>query len=372
MGKKILFFFNSSDDFKASRLSLVSAIKQAGFAVFIAMPNLENIVLSEYPEFTFFELTLDRQSIGLWSQVQTFLSIKNIIKIVNPDLVFLFRVKIIFLGALVTRIKKIPTFCVFTGLGYVFSNSSLKAKLIRYILIRFYKFILPKKEKSVIFQNPDDKNVFIQLGIIKEKQGHIILGSGVDMNKFYYSVEPEQVPLKILLLSRLLWDKGIQEYVDAAKILKNKGINAEFLLVGNTDNNAATSVSEEQLIQWQQQKIIKWIKGIPSIEVPKLISSVNIVCLPSYSEGLPRVLIEAASVGRALVTTDVPGCREVVKNNGILVPAKDTLGLAEGLEKLIKNPDLRISMGKKSRQVAEEYFDKDKIIQQYLDLIKKF
>jgi glycosyltransferase involved in cell wall biosynthesis len=370
--RKILFFFNSSEDFKTSRLALVTAVKNEGVQVFIAMPDVARISPEQYTEFQFFNLSLDRQSIGIISQIKTLLGIYKIFKKVEPDLVLLFRVKIIFLGGLLSRIKKIPLICVFTGLGYVFSSSSVKAKFSRNILRIFYQYILPKRKASVVFQNPDNREIFINLGIVTEEQSIVILGSGVDIKKFSYTNEPKNLSIKILLLSRMLWDKGIAEYIEAARIIKSQMQHCEFILAGGIDEFSKTAINKNILMKWQKESLITWLGSIPPEEVPALIKNTHIVCLPSYSEGLPRVLLEGAASGRPLIACDIPGCREVIKNNknGFLIPAKDPKALAEVIKKLVESSELRQQMGKYSRELAEALFSSDEIIEQYLELIK--
>jgi glycosyltransferase involved in cell wall biosynthesis len=358
-------------DFISSRLALLNTFHEKGFSISVGMPDLKNINVSDYPQFEFHEVFLERQSVGLFSQIKTFLSINEVFKKTNPDIVFLFRVKPILLGGLVARFKKTLIIAVFTGLGYVFTHHSIKTKIIRFLLIKGYQFIFLKKAK-VVFQNPDDRDIFLQLKVIKPQQTKVILGSGIDIKKYTYSDEPHNTSVKVLLIGAIRFEKGIREYVNAAQMLKDKGIKTEFLLVGDVDTKIISHIPEKQLKEWMAEGIIQWHKGIASTEVPSLMRSVNIICLPSYSEGIPRVLIEGAASGRALVTTDVPGCREVVQHNenGLLVPVKNAKLLAEALEKLILSPEKRIIMGKKSREMAEQYFSIEKIILEYIALIQ--
>jgi glycosyltransferase involved in cell wall biosynthesis len=370
--KKILFFFNTSEDFLGSRLSLLLAVNNAGYEVSVAMPDIAAIQVKQYPQFQFFELSLDRQSTGLFSQIKTLYGIYKISLHVKPDLLFLFRVKIVLLGALVARLTRKKMLCVFTGLGYVFSSVSSKARLIKKCLICLYQLILPKENQSVIFQNPDDREAFIHLGIITEAHSAVILGSGVDIEKFMETDESSHHFVKVLLLSRMLWDKGIGEFVDAVRLLKNKKLPVEFILAGGVDLKATTAIPKETLLQWQSEGLVTWLDHVTSDKIPALLASVNIVCLPSYAEGLPRVLLEGAASGRALIAADVPGCREVVRNgeNGLLVPVKNAQALADAIEKLVLDAELRQKMGKRSRELAEQLFSKDVIIQQYLALIQ--
>ena len=233
-----------------------------------------------------------------------------------------------------------------------------------------YRALLNHKKSYILFQNPDDRALFTQYKIIYPKHAFIIKGSGVDLQQFNSTPIPKG-QIKVILIARMLWDKGIREFVDAATILHKQGVIAEFILVGSVDPGNPKSILTEQLKQWHSDGVVNWL-GEQS-NIAQLLIESHIVVLPSYREGLPKSLIEAAAAGRAIVTTDVPGCREVVQDgeNGFLVPVRDAKELAAAIKKLINNPGLLITMGKKSRLIAEQEFSIDQVVSKTLGIYSK-
>jgi glycosyltransferase involved in cell wall biosynthesis len=232
-----------------------------------------------------------------------------------------------------------------------------------------YRAILHSKKVWILFQNPDDQALFAQHKIIHPQHISIIKGSGVDLQQFAFSAIPKG-KIKIILVARMLWDKGVGEFVKAATVLKQQGVDADFLLVGPVDAGNPKSISIDQLEEWRKSGVVKWLGE--RTDIPQLVTKSHIAVLPSYREGLPKSLIESAAIGRPIITTDVPGCREVVKDgeNGFLVPAKDAKKLAVAIQKLINNPKLLTSMGKKSRLMAEQEFSIQQIVEQTLKLYR--
>jgi glycosyltransferase involved in cell wall biosynthesis len=224
----------------------------------------------------------------------------------------------------------------------------------------------------VLVQNPDDAVFVAQLGV-PESRIRRVAGSGVDLRQFQpYPAPPGEnladAPPVVLLPARLLWDKGVGEFVEAAALLRRKGIVARFLLAGEPDPLNPASIPDDQISRWTREGVVECLGWVA--DMPKLLAMCQIVCLPSYREGLPKSLIEAAAAGKAIVTTDVPGCREVVRNgdNGFLVPPRDAGALAHALARLIENPALREQMGGRSRTLAEQNFGLDMVIRQTLAL----
>ena len=225
--------------------------------------------------------------------------------------------------------------------------------MLRRVVKRLYKKALDRTE--VIFENPDDRELFLSLGLVSPDNSHIVLGTGIDTERFHPVPPPNSVPLTILP-ARMIWDKGVGEFVEAARMIREKGVKARFALVGNNDPGNPTCIPFDKLTQWQKEGNVEWWGW--QDDVPSFIIMSHIVCLPSYREGLPKILLEAASCGRPIVTTDVPGCREVVDEgvNGLLVPAKNAEALRDALLKLIGDENLRIEMGNASRNIAIQKF----------------
>lgn len=301
----------------------------------------------------------------------------NLIRLINifrkekPDIIHNVALKTIFLSSIAGLFsRKSIIINAFTGLGYVFSSQQLKARIIRVFIKPLFRIVLKGKNYWTIFQNPDDMNLFYQLGMTVPERSVLIRGSGVNINEFSKSIDNNKVPI-VMLASRMLWDKGIAEFVEVAKRAHTKNINAKFILVGDVDIENPMSIPESIIKKWVNENNIIW-KGHCK-NMPETLSSASIICLPSYREGLPKVLLEAAAIGRPLVATNVPGCREIVSNgyNGILVNLKDIDSLYNAIISLISNSEIRKKMGNNSRKLVEKEFSSDIINSQTIKLYKR-
>jgi glycosyltransferase involved in cell wall biosynthesis len=260
-------------------------------------------------------------------------------------------------------------------MGYVFSSSQTRAKVLKPLIRTAFRLILNVRNGGVIIQNPDDLELLVKSNIMKRENAYLIKGSGVDPNRFFMTPEMPGEPL-IILASRMLRDKGIYEFVEAARKLLVTGVKGRFVLIGKVDSDNPASIPVTQLKEWHEEGIVEWW-GYRE-DMPAIFSQAHIVCLPSfYGEGVPKVLIEAASCGRAIVTTDTPGCREIVIDgeNGFLVPPHDAKALAQAIRRLIDNPSLREKMGGRGREIAIREFSLDRVISEtmalYRDLLPK-
>ncbi|MDX1377428.1 MAG: glycosyltransferase family 4 protein, partial [Anaerolineales bacterium] len=252
-----------------------------------------------------------------------------------------------------------------TGLGHLFIDPGIITRILRSFAKILYRASL--RNTQVIFENPEDRHTFIQTHFLKPEQAHLILGTGVDVQKFQPSPNKETPPL-ILFASRLLSTKGLFEFVKAAKIIRKKGLKARFAIAGTPDPGNPASISSEQIDSWGKNGVVE-LWGWQS-DMQAALGKADIFCLPSYREGVPSALLEACAAGLPIVATDVPGCRDVVTHgvNGLLVPPQDSDALADALERLLVDPNLRDKMGKKGRQIALKKFSLDKIIEQTLDV----
>jgi glycosyltransferase involved in cell wall biosynthesis len=257
-----------------------------------------------------------------------------------------------------------------TGLGYVFTAQAGKAALLRRAVILSCKVAFRHSNQRVIFQNPDDRSVFVDNRILPLQETVLIKGSGVDVETYRPTPEPQGLPL-VLLASRMLSDKGISEFVEAARSLRDAGVCARFVLAGETDPGNPTAISAEQLRQWANSKVVEWWGQ--QNDMQSVLAQAHIVCLPSFREGVPKVLIEAAACGRAIVTTDAPGCREIVRHgeNGLLVPVRDSRALAEALRLLIENAPLRARMGLRGREIAVQEFSLERVVKETLNVYRE-
>jgi glycosyltransferase involved in cell wall biosynthesis len=256
------------------------------------------------------------------------------------------------------------------GLGILFSQESVKAKLLRSLLYVFYRLSFGHKNQAAIFQNTNDRDLLVSWGVLDQNKSILIRGAGADLTQYSFCDEPLGVPV-VSFAARLLLDKGVGEFVEASKILKDRNVEAEFWLIGDPDSGNANSITSEQLYNWQKAGLVKYLGH--SFDIAFLFSQSNIVCLPSYyGEGLPKVLIEAAACGRTVVTTDHPGCRDAIELNetGLLVPIKDAVALADAIEYLIENPNVRKAMGNAGRVLAEKEFAIEKIVDEHMQIYR--
>ena len=266
-------------------------------------------------------------------------------------------------GSIVCRFLKIKNVTnALSGMGFLFANPE-KVSLTRRILLSIFKFAFKNPSLKFIFQNEDDLNIIVDSGVVDKKQCYIIKGSGVSLTEFAYTLENTYEKVRFVLPARMLTDKGVVEYVEAAKAVEAKYPNkAQFILAGAIDLENKAGIPETQIKQWETNGFVKYI-GFHT-DMVKVVTESNVIVLPSYREGLPKSLIEACAIGRAIITTDVTGCRDVVTEgvNGYIVPAKNPIALAEAMEKLLFNRELRLKMGVKGREIAEKEFSIDGVI----------
>lgn len=375
MNKKptVLFIFNVSWFFRSHRLAFSkNLINHQGYKIHVASKFFPEDRLTLKEEFIeTHDLDFSRSGFNIFNEVKVFFSIIRLIQRVKPDIIEVATIKPIIFTGLICLFRKVKLVIWITGLGYVFINSSKKGRMIQQIVLSVYKLIFTKKQLNVIFENHDDQEFFIRSGIVVNKKAKLVMGAGVDTKKFSFCLEPKKKPLVVVLPGRMLFDKGVSNYVEAAKIIKKKYRNhVRFDLVGAIDYGNPASIPREQIKEWQKEGFVNWLGH--SNDMVNIFSNSHIVCLPSYREGLPKALIEAASVGRPIVTFDVPGCREVVKHNltGFLVPLMDNEALAKALFQLIGDKFLRVEMGKKGRTFVEESFEESRIFKKTLAVYK--
>ena len=323
---------------------------------------------------------IQRESTNPFKEKQAIDNIYQAIKDLDLDMIHTFTAKPNIYGTFAAKKAKIPIILnLVEGLGSFYIHNTLKNILIRNIMEKMYKKAF-SLSNGCVFVNSDDPQYMIQKGIIEKEKIKIIKSVGVDTKKFdisRYSLQDlEKTKTKngisknkivVLMIARAIWDKGIREFYESAKFLKQKYKNINFVLVGPADEGNHTCASKEYL----QKGYVKWL-GLRD-DIADLIAISDIFVLPSYREGLPVTLMEAASMSKPIVTTDTVGCKDVVKDgyNGFLVPIKDTLVLANKIEKLILDEKLREEFGKNGRKMTKELFDIDKIIKQYMDYYKE-
>ena len=286
----------------------------------------------------------------------------------KPDIAHLITIKAYLYGGIVSRITKVPSLVTaVAGLGILFNQKKLKNIFFQILLYPLFKIAFNHRNQKIIFQNKGDIKILKNWIGIGAKKIELIHGSGVNLSEFKKIEETNNKIINICMASRLLHDKGVFDYISAARKIKEKGIKAIFYLAGDLDLQNSKSLSENDLYKIKIEKIVKYI-GYQK-DIAKLYAKSNIICLPSfYGEGLPKSLIEAAAASRAIVTTNVPGCRDAVISelSGLIIPPKNSKKLADAIEFLIKNPDIRISMGKAGRRLAEKKFSIQTVIKKHI------
>lgn len=303
---------------------------------------------------------IERGNISLAQDLKLILKLIIILRKENPDILHNISLKPVLYGSIAGIFSNIPKIInTFPGLGFLKNDSTDKFKIfIRFLLKKLLSLVLNIRENTVIVQNTDDYS-YCKKQLSLKKNGLILIrGSGVNVKKFVPKKEPDGY-IRVSLVSRMLYDKGINEFVESAKILKSKYPNVIFSLIGLPDKENNNSVSKEILKNWHNQKIIEWLGY--NKDINKIWGISHIACLPTfYSEGLPKSLLEASSCGRPIISSDNPGCREIVedKYNGLIVPEKNVLKLVEAIEYMINHKNERIRMGQNGRKKVVSMFDR--------------
>ncbi|MGP5157716.1 glycosyltransferase family 4 protein [Pseudoalteromonas prydzensis] len=368
---KLLFIVNVDWFFISHRLPIALKALECGYEVTIACRFTGH--KSELLEMGFkvVDIPFTRSGGGVSSEIKTIKAIKNIVDHVKPDIIHAVTIKpVLYTGiALKTFKVNIPFVAAISGLGYVFTANTLRANITKLIATVFYKIALSQKYKTVIFQNSSDEAILTAVAKLNGADKTLIKGSGADLSVYNYLPENTSGTVKIVMACRLLKEKGVYQYIDAAKIVKKQHPNAEFLLVGTPDLENPNTIQQNEIDSWSEQGVITYLGH--RNDIPDVFSSSNIVCLPSfYGEGVPKVLIEAAACGRAIITTDNPGCRDAVieGETGLTVPIRDAKALATAILKLIEQPELRVAMGAKARVFAEKEFDVNSVVNKHLEI----
>lgn len=363
----LLFVVNDTRFFLSHRLPIAQAAARYGYTVHVATGDItrEEHERLQQEGFVYHPVRLSRRGMNPLSEAGTINALRRLFRQVKPQIVHLVTIKPVLYGGIAARLARVPAVVqALSGLGYLFiEDGSLRKRLIRALVRRPLGYALTHSRGCVIFQNPDDQAFFIQKKLIAVETARLIKGSGVDPWQFAPGSTPEEPPV-VMLASRMLWDKGVAEFVEAAQQLKAQGVEARFVLAGASDPGNPSAVSEDQLKQWHAEGVIEWW-GHQS-DMAHTFSNAHVVCLPSYREGLPKVLLEAAACSLPLVATEVPGCREVVEHgaNGFLVPPRDANSLSHALAELIERPDLRQRFGKVGRRRVLREFTTGHVVQQ--------
>lgn len=368
----LLFVVNSDWFFLSHRLPLARRAREEGFTVSVATNDSGKARLIRDEGFRFIPLSISRRGMNPLVEVRTLLQLRSLYARLRPDLVHHVTPKPILYGSIAARGGGGPGVVnAVSGLGYIFSGGSWTRPL-RPLVSAMYRIALRLPRSRTIFQNPDDYRMFVTAGLIGEAQAVLIRGSGVDCERFRPTPQPSGVPV-VMLASRMLWDKGIGEFVEAARCLRQSHPDVRFVLVGAPDPGNPASVPEARLSDWANEGVIEWWGHRE--DMPAVLAQAAVVALPSYREGLPKVLLEAAACQRPLVGSNVPGCREIVRHgvNGLLVTARRSDELARAIARLIDAPEWRKRLGQASRElVLREFADEivvDRTFEVYRELL---
>lgn len=365
--RRLLFVVNVDWFFLSHRLPIALAARDAGYEVHLATALTGPAEAIESHGITLHPLNIDRRSAGPWNAWVLWRDLARLFRRLRPDVLHLVTIKPVLLGGLAARETGVPkVIAAISGLGFIFTARGALARLRGLMVAGLYRIALRRPGVRVIFQNGDDQAMLQRHAGIADEQVVRIRGSGLDVAAWPVRPQPSGPPV-VLMAARLLIDKGVREFVEAAQRLKgHQGVR--FVLVGDPDPGNPTSIAQAQLDQWVASGAVEWW-GHRS-DMAEVLANAHIVVLPSYREGLPKVLIEAAASGRAVVTTDVPGCRDAIETDstGLLVPARDGQALAEAVRGLLDDPARCAAMGQAGRKLAEQAFDVSGVIARHLAL----
>ena len=366
--RKIVLSSNTSWSIYNFRLGLVKKL----------LENYEVIIVAPKDKYSqklidlgcgYYDIYIDNKGTNPINDLKTFWQYYRLYKKIKPDLIFHYTIKSNIYGTIAAKLNNILSIAITTGLGYAFINNNLISKIVKFL----YKFSF-KFANQVWFLNQDDYEVFINQNLISKEKGYILPSEGINTEEFKpMNIEKKDNIFRFLLIARILWDKGIGEYVKAAKIIKQKYQNVEFLLLGAVGVDNPTVISKEQIDKWVGEGIVKYL-GVTD-NVKSEIAKADCVVLPSYyREGIPRVLLEAAAMEKPIITTDNVGCRDVVDDgvNGLLCKPRDYRDLVDKMEKMLNlSEEERIKMGKRGREKIIREFDERIVIKKYLETIDK-
>lgn len=371
--KRILLIASFDGSLVSFRGDFMKSLINSGFKVFAAAPSFTENISSQIKEMgvTPVEFNLQRTGLNPFKDFKSILELKSIMKDNKIDIVFPYTVKPVIYGSMAANMCKIPAISLITGLGYTFTGLTAKARLLQRFNETLYKLSI-RKNKSIVFQNKDDYQLFLDRNVISKKQTvDFVSGSGVNLNQFTFAEKNTTEKVSFLLIARLIKEKGIALYMDAAKLLKAKYPDAEFHLIGIAETSPS-AISIDEINDLHNKGII--VFHGPQSNINEHLNQRDVFVLPSYyREGLPRTTLEACACGNPIITTDSVGCRESVKEgvNGFLIEPQSLDALVKPMEYFITNPEKIKEMGINSRKYAEERFDVNIINSDLIKIIKR-
>ena len=359
---KVLFVVNDAGFFKSHRLRLAQEAAARGYEPVVACGADTGEGALEALGIRCCSFGLSRSGINPLRELQTFAALLRIYRSERPDIVHHVTIKPVIYGTLASRLAHVPAVVnAIPGMGFVFTQRGFKARLTRGLVDLLYRFALNHDNMRFIFQNREDLQNFVANTVIPEKITHLIRGSGIDLLEFPFVAEPPE-PIVFVLVARMLSDKGIREYADAARRVRATQPAWRFLLVGGADPGNPSSLTEDELAAMNAEGCVEWLGH--RNDVRELLAASHVVCLPSYREGLPKSLLEASGIGRPMIASNVPGCREVVRDGitGLLVEPRDSAALAHAMLRLGADRALRTKLGRAARERAEALYSIDDVV----------
>ena len=361
----VMFVVNDAAFFESHRMALAIGAREAGFVVSVVAPEGAAAERMRAKGVRIVPIANPRSGGALLSVLRLARDLFQVFRVDRPDVVHLITSKPVIVGGTLARLMDIPSIAAISGLGHVFTHGGLRFAVARWLVLNAYKLALDHARSLVIFQNATDRGIFEKACLGRRVRIEMIEGSGVDLAQFTVKPEPPG-PVVAMLPARLLADKGVREFVAAADLLRTEGVTARFVLQGDIDLNNPTTIARAEIDEWVARGIVKWL-GYSS-DMPNAFAGAHVVVLPSYREGMPKSLLDAAAAGRAIIATDVPGCREAVEDGvtGILCKVRDPVSLAAAMKTLILNGETRRRMGKAARRRAEERYDVRQVVARHL------
>ena len=367
INKKVIIIYNAAHHVLLFKKELIETIKKNGFQIIVLASKDDYVEKLKVIVDEFHEIKLDSSGINPFKDSYLIYQLYTLIKKIKPYAIFNFTIKPVIYGTLAAKLAKgIPVVNTITGLGTAFLSEGLANKVAKFL----YKYTF-NNSHLIFFQNPDDQKFFKEINIIKKNNTQLIPGSGVDLEKFKPVIKTKSDNIKILFIGRIIADKGIYELIEAASIIKKEYSTITFTLLGMVGVKNRTSITKNEVDDWVDNGLIEYIPF--KDDVRNFISDSGLIVLPSYREGTPKTLLEAASMGRPIIATDVPGCREVVihEKNGFLCQVKNPESLGNGIKRFIElDYQSKLEMGLKSRELAELKFDINNVNNYYIQSLK--
>ncbi len=371
MKPKLLFVVNVDWFFMSHRLAIAREALAHGYEVHLAAAMTDRRQQLEALGLIIHPLNMDRSSVSLRSTLATLRQLFLLFRSVRPDLIHLVTIKPLVFGGIAARLSRVRhgRVAAISGLGHVFTAENGWARIRRAIVGWLYRSALGGKNVKVIFQNPDDRDTLQQFVRLEDNKIELIRGSGIDLDQYFLCDLPEGVPV-VLFAGRLLIEKGVREFVEAARLGHERGVSARYCLAGTPDPGNPASLTEGDIERWVAEGCVEYWGH--QDDMPGALAKAVLVVLPSYREGMPKVLLEAAACGRAVVATDVPGCRHAIipEKTGKLVPVRDGRILGEAILALLEDRARCLSMGLAGRKLAEEAFDIRQVVAKHLEIYK--